>query len=529
MSEREPLDETHDAHPAFISRRRVLAGLTGGAVLLAAGACGGDDDDVGAREPAGDATKPPAAERKSLTVADPFEPATYIDNTVIPFRDGVAECLVFVSFDTTLEPGLATGWTQESPTSWRFTLRENVKFHDGSTLEPADVVFALERQASPDGTHTSLRGAQITAEGQDILIETAQPVPFMPALLAEGSFAIYKPSSWDEDPATALPIGTGPFRLTAFRPGDRRRLEAFDDYWGGMPGVKSVEYLVIPDGRTRANQVRSGEADLARVISPTDREVLAGSNDVEVLTVPLPRFRALYPNLRSGSTADLRVRQAIAHAVQREIIVEAVLEGQGQAQAGLFRPEMPWGNAELAGLAEEQDAARRALSEAGYSSSNKPALTISTYATRPELPDLAQVLQQQLNAVGFDCKVQVLEYTHLESAALAGELELVLVVRNPLWLLDPQFFYESDYLAGGSFNLPGYAGADDLIAAAGNQAELEARYDAFRQVEKKIIEEDVATIVLNSYIGMDAARKSVSGFRPHPTDVRVLTADIVVG
>lgn len=502
----------------------MLAGLAGGAALLASVSCGGDDDEG---EAPGDQPAPSGDERKSLTIADPFEPAVYIEDTIYPFRDGVAECLIRVSYESTLEPGLATAWMQEEPTRWRVTLREGVRFHDGSEVTPDDVVFALERQTGERGAFEAFRGAQVSADGSDIVITTQRPVPFMPALLAEGSFAIYKRSSYEEDPATALPIGTGPFRLVEFRPGDRRKLEAFDDYWRGAPGVKSAEYLVVPDGRTRANMIRNGEVDIARIISPTDKDALEGNKNVQLLTVPLPRYRALHLNAAKGPTADVRVRKAVAHAIRRDVLVETVLEGQGAPQVGLFRADLPWGNADLRGPEENPALARQLLEEAGYSGSNRPALTITTYATRPELPDIAQVLQQQLNEAGFDCKVEVADYTQLETAGLAGELDAVLVVRNPMTLLDPEFIYTADYASDGPNNLGQYSGADDLIARALAESDQELRYDAYRDVERRIIEEDVATVVLSSYLQVDAVRDSIEGYQPHPTDLLVLTEQII--
>ena len=393
-------------------------------------------------------------------------------------------------------------------------------------MTPDDVVYVLGRQAGENGAFDAFRGAQVSAEGNDIIITTQRPVPFMPALLAEGSFAIYKPSSYEENPATALPIGTGPFRLVEFRPGDRRRLEAFDDYWRGTPGVKSAEYLVVPDGRTRANMIRNGEADIARIISPADKDALEGSRNITLHTLPLPRYRALHLNTAKGPTADVRVRKAVAHAVRRQVLVDTVLEGQAAPQAGLFSPDLPWGNPDLRGPEEDVKLARRLLEEAGYSGSNRPSLTITTYATRPELPDVAQVLQQQLNDAGFDCKVEVLDYTQLETKGLAGELDLVLVVRNPMTLLDPEFIYTADYAGDGPNNLSQYSGADDLIARALAESDQERRYDAYRAVERRIIEEDVATIVLSSYLQIDAVRDSIEGYQPHPTDLLVLTEQI---
>ena|GEM_PF-1790117 len=514
------------------SRRRTLA-LIGGTAAALAAACGGSDEKNTSSAPASGsaaakATVAPPKERKTLTFVDGFEPKSYVEGGgLFALREGVTDGLVRINFESKFEPALASGWEQPDETAWRFALRPNLTFHNGAPVNGEAVSFILNQLAASKGVIGAFKGATTTDTGAGgVVVKTTALVPFMPAVLADGTAAIFDKSMFNGDPATALPIGTGPFKVTSFRPGDRRVMEAFDAHWGGRPGVSGVQYLFIPEAQTRANQLKTGSADIMRLVNPPDIAGLKSNAELQVLTQPLTRVRALYLNMVKRPTSDIRVRQAIAHAIERQVIVDTVLEGQSNVQTSLFRKDLPWGQ-DLKGLPYDPNRAKTLLEQAGYTAQNPLSITLTTYPTRAELPDLAQVLQQQLKKVGIDCKIAVQDSTVLEPAARRGDLDLTLIARNPLFLFDPQSIFESDYMVGGSYNLSVYSGLDDRIKAAATIADTQKRYDAYRAMEKKLIEEDVNTVVLNSYIQIDATRKTVSGYRPHPTDAIALTAAIL--
>lgn len=527
------------SHRMRVTRRRALGVLGGTATAVLLAACGGESGrsagSTGGAQAVTTTGAPAVAaprERKSLTFVDAFEPKSYVEagsghaGGLFAVREGIGEGLVRISFEAKFEPALAAAWEQPDEVTWRFTVRPGVTFHSGQPVTAEAAVFALTALAQSKAAPTALKGATIQDGGGAIVIKTPEPVPYMTAVVADGAATIFDRATLLGDPATTLPVSTGPFRITAFRPGDRRVLEANDAYWGGKPGVSGVQYLFVPEAQTRANQLKTGAADIMRVVNPPDVPALRASPDIQVLTQPLTRVRLLYLTLTKRPMSDLRVRQAIAHAIERQPIVDSVLEGLSTTQVTLFRSDMPWGQ-DLKGLPYDPNRARMLLEQAGYTAQNPLSITLTTYPSRPELPDIAQVLQQQLKRVGIDLKIQIVDSTVLEPAAKRGELDMTLIARNPLFLYDPQVAFETDYLSGGSYNLSVYSALDDRIKAASRITDANRRYQIYREMEKKIIEEDVATIVLNSYIQIDATRKNISGYRPHPNDTIALTAAIV--
>lgn len=518
-----------------ITRRRA-AGVLGVGVAAFAAACGSNDKKESSSAATGtpqsasvNNTVTPPKERKAITFVDGFDPKSYTDSSggLFAIREGLAEGLVRINFERKFEPALATGIEQIDDTTWRAALRPNVTFHNGSPVNAEAVAFVLNALAGSKSVSAAFKGATVSdAGGGNITIKTAVPAPYIQAILADGTAAILEKSSYGGD-ATALPVGTGPFRLTSFRPGDRRVMEPNDAYWGGKPAISGVQYLVVPEAQTRANQLKTGSADIMRLVNPPDVPGLKSNTDVTVLTQPLPRVRVLYLNMVKRPTSDIRVRQAIAHAIERQVIVDTVLEGQSAVQTTLFSKDAPWGNPAIKGLPYDPAKAKALLEQAGYTAQSPLSLTLTTYPARAELPGLATVIQDQLKKVGIDCKVQVQDSTVLEPAARRGELDMALIARNPLFLYDPQGIFESDYTTGGSYNLSVYSGLEDRIAAAGTTTDTQKRYQIYRDMEKKIIEDDVNTIALNSYVQIDATRKSITGYRPHPTDAVALTTSIV--
>ena len=508
---------------SLLSRRRFVQAAGAAVAALGAGS-------AFAATPASAASSPSAVSPglrqiagTSLTMVDPFEPKTYGDSngSVLALREGIGQGLVQIDFQSQFVPSLATDWTAVDTLTWRFSLRPGATFHNGVALDAAAVVFNLQRLAESKDAVAAFKGAAITAtDSATVTIQTSKPTPFMPAILADAKAVIYEPSSsFAGDGSLVTPIGTGPYKLAEYRLGDRRVLEAHGSYWGGAPSIADVQYLFVPQAQTRANMLRTGAADIARVIDPADFAALRSTSGVQVLTTGLPRVRLLWPNVQAGVTADVRVRRALAHAIDRQIIVDTVLENLGSVQTQIFRPDYPWGNPALTGVPFDQDAARTLLAEAGYGPSSPLTFTLTTYASRSELSGLAQVLQQQWAEVGVQCELNVLNDDVLMSTqALRGELDMTLVARNPLFLFDPQANFESDYTTNGTYNLSRYTGLDEQILAAGTTVDATTRYATYRQLEQQIVEQDVAAIVLNSYLQLDGVRSNVSGYQPHPTD-----------
>ena len=293
-------------------------------------------------------------------------------------------------------PGLATEWTQLSPTVWRFKLRPNVKFHDGSAFTADDVVFSLQRAKAPSSQIAVYANAVGTARKIDELtVEITQP-RFDPIFLQHLDLIFIMSKSWSELHKVTRPLsfkdneesfasfnanGTGPFMLVRRQPGIRTTYKRNPNWWGRFEGnVQEVQFTPIANDATRLAALVSGEVDLLLDPSPRDVPRLRSTPGVQVVEgvenrlvfvgMDQARDTLVYGKAPGGKNPfqDLRVRQAMYQAIDIEAIRKRLMNGLSQPTGGLT--PSPLGAYEDPALETrllfDLVAARRLMSEAGY-------------------------------------------------------------------------------------------------------------------------------------------------------------------
>jgi peptide/nickel transport system substrate-binding protein len=283
---------------------------------------------------------------------------------------------------------LATAWVAETPTSWRLTLREGVRFHDGAALTAEDVAFTLRRAAEVPGSPSSFAVylRQVTAvetpDARTVVLRTATPFPLMPVYLSQVPVVRAVPAATAEFDAGRAAIGTGPYRLTGWARGERIDLARNDAYWGGAEPWQRVTIRSIAQPSARVAGLLAGDLDLIDAAPPQDLPRLAGDARLRVSTLVAPAVAGFHldvtervpPGLRAADGSalprnplvDHRVRQALSLGINRDAIVERVMGGQARV-AGQFMPPGAYGHAPGLGTPPfEPDRARALLAEAGY-------------------------------------------------------------------------------------------------------------------------------------------------------------------
>ncbi len=288
-------------------------------------------------------------------------------------------------------PGLAESWRLVDPLTWEFKLRPGVRFHDGSPLTADDVVFSISRiPAIPNNPnpYTPLTRSIDTAEAVEPLllrIRTKFPDAILPNQLA-GVFVVSRVAARDAQPADfrsgKAAIGTGPYRFVAWKPGDRLELARNEAYWGGAQPWEKVTLRVIANDAARTVSLLSGEIDVVGNLNPAHAETLA--RDPAVTLFKRPSDRVVYLILdvarettpmatdRAGQVLarnplkDLRVRQAISMAINRDAIAERVMDGFAVPAHQLVPEGITGYDAAIPRQVHDVAAARRLLAEAGY-------------------------------------------------------------------------------------------------------------------------------------------------------------------
>ena len=492
--------------------RALVAGTA--VVLLTSGCFGGSTDSAAAPDEDG--------ARISLAMLQPprsgLNPLT--DDAFKLSRWSTAETLVVLDADGIAQPALATAWSQTDDLTWRFTVREGVQFHDGTALtaEQAAAALTAATQASPKPR--ILDGVELTAvaDGSDVVVTTGERDPLVPQRLSSPQLAVLAAAAYGTD-GRVDPVGhgTGPFELVAVDGTSGATLDRFDRYWGDRAAAAGIDVSFVPDGTARAAALRTGTADVVEAV-PVSQAALVEEELVH--EVPMPRTNTLYLNTGSGPFADPAVRAAAQAAVQRATIVENVYEGRADIAEGLLGPALPW----AAGLRDAAEAPAATTVPAGTT------ITLGTFTDRAELPEVAVLLEQQLEAVGFTVEQDVREYAFIEADALAGAFDAFILSRaTVLDSGDPVAYMFSDFACEGSFNIaqlcdPAVDAALQRAAAATPGPE---RQQAVIAAERAILDTGAAVPMLHERV-IQGEAAGVSGAVRDPRERALITTGTTV-
>ncbi len=477
-------------------RRGLAAGVSVtflGQVLAACGSGSGSGGSAGASTLPSGAPRngnPPATPTGRLVVGDVQAPRTANWDAAgsfggydIRLYSLLYEPLIDLDENGNLVPMLATKWERLSPTTVRVTLREGVKFHDGSPLRAQDVKATLDRLGTPNSTvlyavvfaplHCEIRNARtidIVCDKPLGVLERALPFARIMSAKVLASPALLKRS----------PVGTGPFRYVS-RNSSQTVLEANPDYWQpGKPHVKSVVFQTIPDQSARINALQTGTIDV--MVEASTAQIDQFKPDSRFY-IPPPRFYTpahfFYYLRQKGPLADARVRQAFAYAIDRKAIASTVFRG---VQAVGYSP-IPTTSNFYTPLEPRYDhdpaKAKALLAQAGYA--NGLTITMPTSATFQEAPDCDAAVMSYLKAVGVTVnatRVDVATYsagvetsydmTFGGSVEVTGDADSILVFfRQPLLKLEfNSDDKKMDQLANAQRALSGSARQAAVTAAA---------------------------------------------------------------
>jgi peptide/nickel transport system substrate-binding protein len=428
---------------AHSMKRRLL---TTGAAALAIGAlalsgCTSQREDDGGSGETGDVDSTFVFGASSDPAS--LDPAFANDGESFRISRQIFEGLVGVEPGTAdPAPLLAESWEQsDDGLSYTFQLKEGVTFHDGTDFNAEAVCFNFDRQNNFTGiaqseslsyywgklmrgyadTGTSIYGGCEAASDTEVTITLTEPFAgFIPALSLP-SFAIQSPTALQEydadnvggtseaptlsEYATGHPTGTGPFQFESWEPGADATVTAYEDYWGEQGQVAEVIFRVIGDTTARRQALESGAIDGYDLVAPADLGALEEGGYQLVNRDP---FNILYlgMNQQDPALADIRVRQAIAQAIDKEQLVTQVLP-EGTSVASQFMPDSVIGfNDAVTEYDYDPEAAQALLAEAGYDAANPLTVTFNypVNVSRPYMPNPEQIfanLQSQLQAVGI--------------------------------------------------------------------------------------------------------------------------------
>ena len=450
------------------------------------------------------------AQERPLRVVGPWEIAG-LETTQSGYVFGrmqVGETLTTVDDKGQIVPHLAKTWDVSADgLTWRFTLRQGTKFHDGTLLSADSAARSLSTARSGAGILARAPIETISADGNEVVVfKLKAPFASLPAFVANYTTIVLAPSSYDAAGKTVAIIGTGPFKVTTLTPPLKVEVARFDDWWGGKVGIAAASYLAAGQGETRALMAESGEADVVISILPVSLDRLKRNPNLDVKVTTVPRTRMLKLNAGGPFFADVRVRRAISLAIDRFGLAKAILRNGDMAANQLFPPTLAgWHVHGLAPPERRSEAAKKLLAEAGWKPGSdgilekdgrKFTVTVRTFATWPELPALATAMQAQLKEVGIDLKVSVGNSSEIVAGHRDGSLDIGFASRNFSLVPDPLGTMLEDYgPKGGDWGAMGWSNNEmqdlfqklNVVANPAEREPLQKRIATILQDELPVI------------------------------------------
>ena len=319
--------------------------------------------------------------------------------------------------DGKLYPGLAAEWKLEGPTTWRFKLRQGVRFHNGDPLTSADVKYSIERTYDP-AAKTMVATVFGTIEKIDapdastVVITTKKPDPLLAARLAfYGGQVVPKKylESVGNDAFNAKPVGSGPVRFTSWVKDDRAVLEANPDYWGGKIDMDRWIMRPIPETAPRIAALLKGEVDAITQLPPDQEERVAGNASTRVAGALYAGLYVLAVNSKRPPLDNPLVKQALSLAIDRESIVKELWRGRGVVPNGPIAKGDNHFDASLPPLPYSPAEAKDRLKKAGYKGEEIFIETTVAYVSQDKA--MAEAIAAMWKDVGVNVKVEVIEYS----------------------------------------------------------------------------------------------------------------------
>lgn len=428
----------------------------------------------------------------------------YLIDTADPYYNTSREALVINSqlvWDALIwrDPGtgeykplLATDWNWVDDTTLAVNLRQDVEWHDGTPFTAADAVYTFQRISRPDAKIAIpsnvnwVGGAEQTGEYSFNLLLKA---PFPPAFEYLANMAVLPNNLYDASgnpPPLEKVVGTGPYRIVAFEPGSSISLERSDSYFEGSPkgrpAIGKIVYRTIPDASTQIAELLSGGIDWIWNVPPDQARALATRDNIAVESVETMRFSFITFNIRDANDnplADVRVRQAIAHAINREQIASALVgEGSQVPLAGCFRTQFGC-EQDVVQYEYDPEKAKALLAEAGYADG----LTVDLQAFRSR--DWTAAVASFLDAVGIKSTIDVLPYPAAQERLQNGQMQLYLQDNGWLGINDSARVL-NEYFAGDNLDAVQDPALTELVKGGSSTNDADARRDFYSKAFKMI-------------------------------------------
>ena len=428
----------------------------------------------------------------------------------------IFEGLVKASSDGEVREAVASDYgISEDGLTYTFTLREGVTFHNGEPVTVEDVVYSLERCAGSENDGTPLISAfsnvtNISApDDSHVTVTLAEPslefiYSMTAAIIPEGS----------GDGIAQNPVGTGPFQFVSYTPQDSMVIKKYEGYWGEAAYLDQVTFRIITNSDTLVMSLQSGSLDMAIHVPNTQASQVEGRFTVVEDTMKL--VQALYLNNKEKPFDDVKVRQALCYAVNRQEVLDMMADGKGTIiGSSMFPAFEKYYMPELADkYPQDIEKAKQLLKEAGYPDGFE--MTITVPNNYQQHIDTAQVLAEQLKQVGIDAQIQLIEWDSWLSDVYADrKFQSTVVGIDAAYLSGRALLERFTSQAGTNFinySNPEYDKLYEQVKKSTNEQE---QIELYKKMET-LLSDDAANVYIQDMASEVVLRKDYGGYVFYP-------------
>lgn len=476
----------------------------------------------------GQIAEPKSLDPHAVTAVNDFRILMNVYDGLVRYRDGTLE----------VEPALAESWEiSDDGTVYTFTLRQGVTFHDGSPFNAEAVKFNFDRMLNEDHPQHDTGPFPLAfffSAVEEVTVEDEYTVtftlnePYAPFLsnLAYPTGLIVSPAAVEEHGQDfgRQPSGTGPFKFVEWESNARVVVERNPDYWEGAPQLEAVVFRPITDANTRVAEMLAGGIDLMVEVPPDNIAQFADDPMFQVYEQAGPHVWFLILNMKEGPFQDKAVRQAVNYAINKQVLVENVLQGTAEIAAGPTPPAFAWAyNEALEPYPYDPEKAKELLAEAGYDGEE-----IVFYVTEGGSGMLNPVamgtaIQADLAAVGMNVTIETYEWNTFLGEVNAG-LEGKADMAEMAWMTNdpdtlPYLTLRTDaFPSEGGFNSGYYSNpeVDTILEQARRATEPEERASLYMQMQE-IVHEDAPWAFIANWKQNAVATDRVQNFELQPS------------
>ncbi|MCB8822050.1 ABC transporter substrate-binding protein [Microvirga rosea] len=417
-------------------------------------------------------------------------------------------------------PQIATAWKQTSETEVEFTIREDVTFHDGQKLKADDVVFSVQRITDPKfaspqlGQFNKIVKAEATSP-TTVKLTTDGPYPALLSQLVKLSIVPkHVVEAVGKDAFNLKPVGSGPYKFDSWQRGVQVTLSAYDRYWGPKGPFATAVFRAVPDAATRVANLQAGTSDLAVTLDSDLAAQLKSSPKAKVLSVLTERVAYLRLNPAKPPFDNIKVRQAVAYAIDKGAMVDGILGGYDQPVPEMLTPAHEGWVADIAAPSYDLTKAQALVKEAGEGGKAEIEL-----ATSPVFDQrIVQAIQQMLTEAGLNVKINMSDMASYLKRAQGG-IDATPALSFGRWSCSCQ---DADGVLfpllhkSSSWSVYRNPKADELLEKARQSLDEKVRLEAYRGVHE-IVAQDVPLVPLYQSAAIYGAAKGLQ-WQPSPSE-----------